>query len=96
MAHDLSSSCPTPPLTPHFTGKSARALVTEDANSVHGALLHPVHGALLHPGAIASAPALQPGSLLLHSPPPLQVSSQEQADEHFPWGGEVWSPGRQR
>lgn len=56
MAHDLSSSCPTPPLTPHFTGKSARALVTEDANSVHGALLHPVHGALLHPGAIASAP----------------------------------------
>ena len=35
MAKVLSSSQPAPTPFPHFIGKSARALVTEDANSVN-------------------------------------------------------------
>ena len=62
-----------PPLTPHFTGKSARALATEDANSVNGTFSQPC--------TITSASF---AALLLQSPPPPQVWSWEQAGSTFP------------
>lgn len=70
----MSSSLPAPTPFLHFTGKSARALVTADANSVNGAFPYPV---------LSPAPPLQPCSSTPH-PHPRSGGSREQAVSTFP------------
>lgn len=70
----MSSYLPAPTPFLHFTGKSARALVTADANSVKGAFPHPVQ---------SPAPPLQPCSSTPH-PHPRSGGSREQAVSTFP------------